>query len=44
MMRRAAIALAFLTTLPIAAQQRIELREGILVHPTEDVAYAMTLV
>ena len=43
MMRRAAIALAFLTTLPIAAQQRIELREGILVHPTEDVAYAMTL-
>lgn len=43
MMRRAAIGLALLTTLTLTAQQRIELREGILVHPAEDVAYTMTL-
>ncbi len=41
MMRRAAICLAFLLTFAAAAQERIELREGILVHPSDDVAYVM---
>jgi hypothetical protein len=40
-MRRAAICLAFLLTFAAAAQERIELREGILVHPADDVAYVM---
>lgn len=42
MMRRTAIGLAFLLTFTLAAQERIELREGVLVSPTEDTAYAMT--
>lgn len=42
MMRRAAICLAFVMTFAAAAQERIELREGILVHPSDDVAYVMT--
>src|SRR5688572_2191690 len=43
-MKRATIALlcfAFITC-EAAAQQRVALREGILVHPTQNVAYVMT--